>query len=326
MDVLIDTETTTDAGFDGNLIRPVETQPSGELRYVDPNSIVGGTLGQMGVLYIGGKNFRLDARSRNIVVSDGTENVITIGKLPDGTFGIDVADGKIEGAWIVAKSITADQIQADTITADEIEAGTITTTEIAANTITAANIAADTITSTEIKAGTIVASDIAASTITADKLTISTLSAITANLGTITAGSISGTSITLPYEALADAGKLRWVNDNNKIWTDSNQYMGFKSAGGRFYWYANGNLQFYLDTSGTYSYDHTYIGTGQDQATANLYVGYGDSIQYLYLNGALTFSYDGLTSTANNTLQRYGNSLYYQDNSGTSYTIDMTPV
>jgi len=334
-DIIIDTQSISDAGFDGNLIRPVETLPSGELKYLDPNSFVGGTIGKMGVLYVGSKQIRIDARRGNMVWNDGTEDVVTLGKLSDGSFGIKVADGRIEGKWIVANSITADQIKGETITANEIAAGAITTEKLDAEAVTTAKLDAEAVTAEKISTGAVVAGKIAAGainaanlivdgTITAAKLSVTTLSAITANLGTITAGSISGTSITLPYEAAGAAGNFRWVNNNNKIWTDSSQYMGFKSAGGRFYFYANGTLQFYVDTSGTYSYDHVYIGAAQTNKTANLYVGSGSHQQEIYLNGYLRFMIDGPATPEVDSLYKNGAYLNYRNSSGQVYQIDMT--
>ncbi|MHA1305423.1 MAG: hypothetical protein ACTSPI_17120 [Candidatus Heimdallarchaeaceae archaeon] len=362
MDIIIDTETVSEAGFDGTLIRPVETTEDGTLRYIDPNNLVGGTIGKMGVLYIGSKQIRIDAKRGNIVLDSGNENIMTLGRLEDGSFGIDVADGKIEGAWIVGKSITADQIKAGTITTDEIKAntivasdiaaGTITTTEIAADTITADNIAADTITSTEIKAGTIVASDIATGTITADKMSVTTLSAITANLGTITAGSISGTDITLPYEALSDSGNLRWVNDNNKIWTDSSQNMSFKSSNGKFYFYTGSTILSLIDyatgggTGSFNSYLPFVVGAGVTAGDATFQVGdathlqdssfYGDVAVSgdtnfngdVYLNDNDLLEIDELVFTSRstnaggtNTLYVKSGELWFVDGSGTAAQI-----
>lgn len=77
----------------------------------------------------------------------------------------------IHGGSIVAKTITAQQIQANSITANEIAGNTITGDKIQSNTITARHVKSQ--------------------SISADKLKVNSLSAITSNLGYITGGSLN---------------------------------------------------------------------------------------------------------------------------------------
>jgi hypothetical protein len=338
--IIIDTKSVSEAGFDGNLIRPIETEPSGEFRYIDPNSLVGGTLGKMGVLYIGGKNIRLDARRQNMVFNDGTEDVVTLGKLKDGSFGLDVADGKIQGAWIVANSITANQIEAGTITATEIAANTITANEIAANAITSDELAATSVIAGKIAAGAINAANlIVDGTITADKLSVTSLSAISANLGTITAGSLDAvtiTSATITLDESTDGGSsttgyLLW-GDSGRIWTTTAGYLGFQADGNRLYFYSSANLLCLMDyatgggTGSMNSYLPFVVGAGVTAQLASLYVGDSTHQQDLFLNGYLAFLKNGPATPGNNTLYRNGDALNYKDQDGTTFSIDMTAI
>lgn len=125
--------------------------------------------------------------------SDGTaefRDVSVYGQIVTG-IGSD-----IDGQYIVAKSVTANEIAANTITANEILAGTITSAQIASNTITANEIAANTITASEIAAGTITATQIAANTITASEIAANTITASQIAAGTITATQIAADTIT----------------------------------------------------------------------------------------------------------------------------------
>ena len=231
----------------------------------------------------------LDSKNSKIVVNDGTEDVITIGKQADDSYGIDIANGKLEGAWIVADSITATQIAADTITATEIAADTITTTEIKAgtieasdiktNTITATQIAADTITTTEIKAGTIEASDIktntitatqiaagavdtdelAADAVTASKIDVIDLAAINADLGDVTAGilTVSGGAssyITIEKGGAANSNANLRFAGGSQIWSDTDDYLGLKSSGNKIYIYLGTTLYSLWETGSFNSY------------------------------------------------------------------------
>ena len=238
----------------------------------------------------------LDSDNSKIVVNDGTENVITMGKQADGSYGIDIANGKLEGAWIVADSITASQIAANTITATEIAADTITTTEIKAGTIEASDIKTDTITATQIATGAIDTSELAADAVTASKIDVDNLAAIKANLGTVTAGIInfsgSGSNyILLPYGS-STTGHLRWGNNNNKMWVDSNGYMGQQASGGRMY--------FYLSTS-------VYMLLQSSTHSANIYA-------------TTTFTRD-LKPEANNTYDLGSDALEWKDIWATNTTI-----
>lgn len=279
--------------------------------YTDPGVIAGGIIGDTGIMYIGSKQIRIDPKRGNMVWNDGTEDVITLGKLEDGSFGIDVADGKINGAWITAHTITADEIASHTITADEIAADTITATEIAADTITATEIAANAITSSELSAGAVIAGKISAGainaanlivddTITADKLNVSTLSAITANLGTITAGSLDAVTIdssTITLDQSTDngastAGYLNWGTGNNRISVTTGGYMALQAAGGRIYFYSNANLLMLLDYGGgsMNTYLPTYIGAGVTTNNAIFQVGDATHTQTSTFYGAMSLT------------------------------------
>lgn len=299
MEIIKDIESLGEAGFDKYLSRLDYLEDDGSyVSYqINPNLLVSGVLGTAGRISFGSDSVYIDGDMKRFVVNDGSENVVTLGKLDDGTYGLDVADGKIEGAWIVAKSITADQIEADTITAAEIEAGTITTTEIAADTITADNIAAGTITTTEIATDTITASNIAASaitsselaatsviagkiaagainaanlivdgTITADKLTVTSLSAISASLGDVTAGVLTVNGGASSYITIAKGsaggsnGNLRFTG-GGRLWEDSSNHMGLSSANDIYLYRDTTALVQYFTNSEAHIYEDLYIGT-----------------------------------------------------------------
>ena len=106
MEIVFDTQKITEAGFDTYLIRVIA--PEGvpvsfaDNRLTDASNLVGGTIGGEGVIYLGSKQIRLDGRRGTMVWNDGTQDVVTLGKLPSGSFGIDIAEGQISGDSIVA--------------------------------------------------------------------------------------------------------------------------------------------------------------------------------------------------------------------------------
>jgi len=137
-----------------------------------------GTEGDLFFLTTTGKIYRYHTGAWTLAV-DGADimaNSITAGKILAST---------ISSNEIAANTIVAGNIAANTITASQIAAGTITSNEIAAGTITAADIAAGTITATQLAAGSVTATQIAAGAITAGSLGVTSLSAITANIGTL---------------------------------------------------------------------------------------------------------------------------------------------
>ena len=85
MEIVFDTQTVTEAGFDTYLVRAMfptgSTAPIIETRFTDASSLVGGIIGQEGILYLGSKQVRLDGKNRRIVVSDGINDRILIGQL-----------------------------------------------------------------------------------------------------------------------------------------------------------------------------------------------------------------------------------------------------
>ncbi|HCC67778.1 TPA: hypothetical protein DEP90_01015 [Patescibacteria group bacterium] len=233
----------------------------------------------------------LDSENSKIVVNNGTEDVITIGKQVDDSYGIDFANGVLEGAWIVAESITADQIQtnaiitrtinaeaittakidAEAVTTTKIDAEAVTTAKIDAEAVTTAKIDAEAVTAAKIDANTITANEIHAKTITAGEITdlsltnslianttiehgkIASVSATTISTGTLYVGTGSKASAIILDQADALGGNayLRW-SGGSQMWVDGNEYMGFRSEGERYY--------FYTGVSGSENLD-LYIGT-----------------------------------------------------------------
>ena len=83
MEVVFDTQTVTEAGFDTYLLRAMfptgTTTPIIETRFTDASNLVGGTIGGEGIIYLGSKLFKLDGKNRRITISDGNTETILIG-------------------------------------------------------------------------------------------------------------------------------------------------------------------------------------------------------------------------------------------------------
>lgn len=82
MEIVFDTQTITEAGFDTYLVRamfPSGATPIIETRYTDASSLVGGIIGGEGIIYLGSKQIKLDGKNRRIVISDGVNDRVLIG-------------------------------------------------------------------------------------------------------------------------------------------------------------------------------------------------------------------------------------------------------
>jgi hypothetical protein len=82
MEVVIDTQTVGEAGFNTYLVRDLFGGTVGTMtvdRTVDASNIVGGIIGSEGILYLGSKQIRLDGKNKRIVISDGINDRILIG-------------------------------------------------------------------------------------------------------------------------------------------------------------------------------------------------------------------------------------------------------
>lgn len=93
--------------------------------------------------------------------------------------------GTLAGDRLVAKSVTAAQIEALAITANELAAGAVTALKIAANAVTAEKINAGAVTTDKLSALAVTAAKIAAGAIVADKIAA----------GAITTGKLAATAI-----------------------------------------------------------------------------------------------------------------------------------
>ena len=271
MEIVFDTQKITEAGFDTYLIRVIA--PEGvpvsfaDNRLTDASNLVGGTIGGEGVIYLGSKQIRLDGRRGTMVWNDGTQDVVTLGKLPSGSFGIDIAEGQISGDSIVANSITSDQIAAGTITADNIEAGTITATEIADATITNAKLVDATIEAAKIKDSTITGAKIVDSTITSGKISVDNLAAISASLGNVTAGVLtvnggSSSYITIARGTSSGSNANLRFSGGGKIWEDSSNHMGIMAENDLYIYRDGTTLVAYFTGTEAHIYDDLLIGSG----------------------------------------------------------------
>lgn len=83
MEIIIDTQTVTEAGFNEYLTRAIftgeTTNMSIETRYTDASSLVGGIIGSEGILYLGSKQIKLDGKNRRITISDGVNTRVSLG-------------------------------------------------------------------------------------------------------------------------------------------------------------------------------------------------------------------------------------------------------
>lgn len=90
MEIVFDTQTVTEAGFDVYLTRAEPVSDSAgfrtDTRTIDPTNIAGGTLGSEGIIYVGSKQISIDGKNRTITVNDGAINV-------SGGGGITVSEG-----------------------------------------------------------------------------------------------------------------------------------------------------------------------------------------------------------------------------------------
>ena len=82
MSIKIDTETISDAGFDRFLRR--QTSFSGRIttkkRFVDAVNFGAGTIGADGIVNIGTSLFKVDGKKMQMLMNDGTNDVLLIGK------------------------------------------------------------------------------------------------------------------------------------------------------------------------------------------------------------------------------------------------------
>jgi hypothetical protein len=83
MEVIIDTQTVSDAGFNTYLTREIFMTEDQNLmiesRYTDASNLVGGIIGSEGILYLGSKQIRLDGKNKRIIINDGTTDRVLIG-------------------------------------------------------------------------------------------------------------------------------------------------------------------------------------------------------------------------------------------------------
>jgi hypothetical protein len=87
MEIIIDKNTATEAGFNVYLNRELFTTTDSNIsisvgtNYTDASSLVGGIIGAEGIIYLGSKQVRLDGMNKRIVINDGTTDRVIIGYL-----------------------------------------------------------------------------------------------------------------------------------------------------------------------------------------------------------------------------------------------------
>ena len=87
MEIVIDTQTATEAGFNVYLNRELFTTTDSNVsisfgsNFTDASSLVGGIIGAEGIIYLGSKQVRLDGKNKRIVINDGNTDRVIIGYL-----------------------------------------------------------------------------------------------------------------------------------------------------------------------------------------------------------------------------------------------------
>lgn len=85
MEIVIDKNTASEAGFNVYLNRELFGTTDSNVsisfggNFTDASSLVGGTIGAEGIIYLGSKLFKLDGKNRRITISDGNTETILIG-------------------------------------------------------------------------------------------------------------------------------------------------------------------------------------------------------------------------------------------------------
>jgi len=98
MDIEIDTQTISEAGFDEYLTRKLEglfsTRGTVDVRTISAENIVSGVLGPEGIMYVGSKQIKIDGRNREITLTGGNIVIEQEGgiNINDGG-GININDG-----------------------------------------------------------------------------------------------------------------------------------------------------------------------------------------------------------------------------------------
>lgn len=225
--------------------------------------------------------------------------------------GATMADGTITSLQIQNATITGTDIAGGTITGSNLVGGTITGTQIAAGTITGSHIANATISGSNIVGGTITGANISNATISASK--IISITAEQMVTGTLYVGPSYGTgpgSIILSLSTGAGAsstGYIAWGGSNNKIWVDTNQYMGIRANGGQIYFYGGTSPAAVIQTLGQsifytgISCQGTFNSTVDSGATiVNRFAGAIASQQYIYLGTSTAYPF--LSYFSSNTI------------------------
>ena len=90
--VKVDVKNLKDRGFDALNIR-TQNDPGVAVaqRYLKAEDLTGGTMGAQGRINIGSKELVMDGKDRRLLVNDGADNRVMMGRRKDGTYGFDVS-------------------------------------------------------------------------------------------------------------------------------------------------------------------------------------------------------------------------------------------
>ena len=82
MEIVFDTQTITEAGFDTYLVRalfPEGSNVSIQTIHTDASSLSGGIIGGQGIFYLGSKQFKFDGKNRRMTIADGVNDRLLAG-------------------------------------------------------------------------------------------------------------------------------------------------------------------------------------------------------------------------------------------------------
>ena len=179
----------------------------------------------------------------NIVANNIKANEITVGVFSD--FNSRLASQAIHGGKIQVGTLNANRIVADSIDVDQIKAHIITTDEMAYRNVDGNYVLMSQTVRNRALYADINASKIITGTLDASIVNVNNLDADNIVTGTLAVGGSGKVNlINFDQSGVGDAF-LRW-SGGSRIWSDPSNYLGFKSNGGRLYFYAGDGLHMLL--------------------------------------------------------------------------------
>jgi len=198
----------------------------------------------------------VNSAGNTIVFADGhiTADGITTGTLDASVVNVtninatNINTGTLNASVVNVENIDADEITTGTLDADRIASRSLDADKIKSHDITADELSTGELITQSAQIGSAVITSAHIDSIDAGKISTGTLDAITINLngvdlsGYLGIGGTGQPSRILAQQSEEDQTGFYTFSGGSKIWEDSNEYMGFKSIGERFYFYTGGTL------------------------------------------------------------------------------------